>query len=253
MSQNPHFLSTGDFNVNLLAVETCNYAHNFLLSLQSFSLIPTIDKPTRVYNNSATLIDNILINKFDGIINSGNIISDISDHYSQFCIIHSVKEKAINRKTLRRDFSQFSEKDFTKDLSQIDWEAVVSGSQTNINRSFSTFFNKINKLIDKHAPFKILSPRKAKRLSKPWITRGIRKSIKVKNSLYCAGNKALYKMYRNKILNISRQSKKLYYHNYFLGNLNNMKNTWAGINHLINSRKKILNALLLLGIQTTVI
>ena len=100
----------GDFNVNLLAVETCNYAHNFLLSLQSFSLIPTIDKPTRVYNNSATLIDNILINKFDGIINSGNIISDISDHYSQFCIIHSVKEKAINRKTLRRDFSQFSEK-----------------------------------------------------------------------------------------------------------------------------------------------
>ena len=118
----------GDFNVNLLAVETCNYAHNFLLSLQSFSLIPTLDKPTRVYNNSATLIDNILINKFDGIINSGNIISDISDHYSQFCIIHSVKEKAINRKTLRRDFSQFSEKDFTKDLSQIDcWEAVVSG------------------------------------------------------------------------------------------------------------------------------
>ena len=179
-----------------------------------------------------------VINKFDGIINSGNIISDISDHYSQFCIIYSVKEKAINRKTLRRDFSQFSEKDFTKDLSQIDWEAVVSDSQTNINRSFSTFFNKINKLIDRHAPFKTLSPRKVKRLSKPWITRGIRKSIKVKNSLYCAGNKALYKMYRNKILNISRQSKKLYYHNYFVGNLNNMKNTWAGINHLINSRKK---------------
>ena len=237
-ASNKSIIVMGDFNVNLLAVETCNYAHNFLLSLQSFSLIPTIDKPTRVYNNSATLIDNILINKFDGIINSGNIISDISDHYSQFCIIYSVKEKAINRKTLRRDFSQFSEKDFTKDLSQIDWEAVVSGSQTNINRSFSTFFNKINKLTDRHAPFKTLSPRKVKRLSKPWITRGIRKSIKVKNSLYCAGNKALYKMYRNKILNISRQSKKLYYHNYFIGNLNNMKNTWAGINHLINSRKK---------------
>ena len=143
-ASNKSIIVMGDFNVNLLAVETCNYAHNFLLSLQSFSLIPTIDKPTRVYNDFATLIDNILINKFDEIINSGNIISDISDHYSQrFCIIDSVKEKAINRKTLRRDFAQFSEKDFTKDLSQIDWEAVVSGSQTNINRSFSTFFNKI--------------------------------------------------------------------------------------------------------------
>ena len=49
----------GDFNINLLAVETYNYAHKFLLSLQSYSLIPTVDKPTRVYNNSATLIDNI--------------------------------------------------------------------------------------------------------------------------------------------------------------------------------------------------
>ena len=49
----------GDFNINLLAVETYDYAHKFLLSLQSYSLIPTVDKPTRVYNNSATLIDNI--------------------------------------------------------------------------------------------------------------------------------------------------------------------------------------------------
>ena len=38
----------GDFNINLLAVETCNYAHKFLLSLQNYSLIPTVDKPTRV-------------------------------------------------------------------------------------------------------------------------------------------------------------------------------------------------------------
>ena len=28
----------GDFNINLLAVETCNYGHKFLLSLQSYSL-----------------------------------------------------------------------------------------------------------------------------------------------------------------------------------------------------------------------
>ena len=34
-----------NFNINLLGVETCNYAHHFLLSIQSFSLTPTIDKP----------------------------------------------------------------------------------------------------------------------------------------------------------------------------------------------------------------
>ena len=71
----------GDFNINLLGVETCNYAHNFLLSLQSFSLIPTIDKTTRVYKNTATLIDNILVHILDAGIYSGNIVSVISAQY----------------------------------------------------------------------------------------------------------------------------------------------------------------------------
>ena len=30
-----------------------------------YSFLPVIDKPTRVYNNSATLIDNILVNRID--------------------------------------------------------------------------------------------------------------------------------------------------------------------------------------------
>lgn len=73
----------GDFNIDLLKAESCNYSHNFLLTLQSCYLFPTIDKPTRVYNNSATLIDNIFMNAPEKIICSGNIISDISDHYAQ--------------------------------------------------------------------------------------------------------------------------------------------------------------------------
>ena len=76
----------GDFNINLLNAETYNFTKEFLLTLQSYSFIPTIDKPTRVYSSSATLIDNIFANKNCGKITSGNIISDISDHYSQFCL-----------------------------------------------------------------------------------------------------------------------------------------------------------------------
>ena len=68
-----------DNNINLLH-SSCNYAPNFLLSPRSFDLIPTIDKPTRVHNNSASLIDNIFTNKLDDEITSGNVISDISDH-----------------------------------------------------------------------------------------------------------------------------------------------------------------------------
>ena len=73
----------GDFNVDLLKSGSCNYAQDFLNSCQSFSLLPTIDKSTRINNNSATLID-VFVNTFDQQITSGNIVSDISDHYSQF-------------------------------------------------------------------------------------------------------------------------------------------------------------------------
>ena len=93
----------GDFNINLLGVEKCNqYAHNFLLSLLSFSLFRQLIKPTRFHNNSATLIiyiEIILLNRFDYHITSGNIVSDVSDHYSPFCcILHSVEAQMYNRK-----------------------------------------------------------------------------------------------------------------------------------------------------------
>ena len=38
----------GDFNLCLLKSEVSEFSHNFLLSLQSCYLIPTIDKPSRV-------------------------------------------------------------------------------------------------------------------------------------------------------------------------------------------------------------
>ena len=97
----------GDFNINLLRSETCNYAQNFLLSFQSFNLIPTIDKPTRVYNNSATLI---FVNKVENEITSGNIVSDVSDHFSQFCIVHTkhnTKSSSKNKSYIRDYSTQF--------------------------------------------------------------------------------------------------------------------------------------------------
>ena len=51
------------------------------------------------------------------------------------------------------------------------------------------------------------------------------------------GDHNLYKCYRNKILTLTRVSKKIYFHNYFQENLNNIKKTWEGINNLINRKK----------------
>ena len=89
---NPVFVLT-DSNIDLLRINSCNYAHDFLLSLQSCSMLPTIDKPTCIYRDSATLIDNIFVNNLNDLVLSGNVITDLSDHFSQFCIMHSTLTK----------------------------------------------------------------------------------------------------------------------------------------------------------------
>ena len=105
---------------------------------------------------------------------------------------------------------------------------------------FSTFYN--NEINNKHATLKVLSKRKIKQINKPRITSGIRKSIKIKNRLFYSADINKYKLYRNKILTLTRISKKSYYHNYFEQNIKDLKRTWKGI---INSNVHVSNKLLL--------
>ena len=129
----PVFVMT-DANINLLHFNSCNYAQDFLITLQSLNLAPCIDKPTRVHRNSLSLIDN------ENII-SGNIISDISDHFSQFCLTSSLVVKGTPDRPLARDFSKFSDDNFIHDLSRIDWIDIVSRNETIIDMVFSSFYN----------------------------------------------------------------------------------------------------------------
>jgi len=108
----------------------------------------------------------------------------------------------------------------------------------NTDKLFSKFYNKFNKVVNTHVPFKTVSKRGARQLSKPWITKGIRKSIKIKNSLYHSNFKDEYRLYRNKITTLIRLRKKQYFHNYFQWNIFSRKKTWAGISELINCGRK---------------
>ena len=122
------------------------------LSLLSCYLIPTIDKPTRVYKNPATLIDNIFVNTPKQVTYSRNIISDVSDHFSQFCFISSAKGKTFKRKIKVRDFSNFSEDSFINDVSQVNRDSVIETGNNYVDRIFSSFYEKLNKLVNMHEP-----------------------------------------------------------------------------------------------------
>ena len=52
----------GDFNIDLLKSENNEETNSFFNNLLTYSLFPTIVKPTRITSHSATLIDNIFTN-----------------------------------------------------------------------------------------------------------------------------------------------------------------------------------------------
>ena len=67
---------------------------------------------------------------------------------------------------------------------------------------------------------------------------GIRKSIKIKNQLFTSGDTDAYKAYRNKVLMLTRISKKMHFHKYFEENLKITTKVWEGINSLLGRKNK---------------
>ena len=94
-------------------------------------------------------------------------------------------------KTKVRDYSTLNTKSFNNDLQNINWTSVCQ--HTDANQSFSRFYKLINKKINKHASLRRISNRKQKLLAKPWLTAGLRKSIRVKNALFLTSDWDKYK------------------------------------------------------------
>ena len=132
----------GDTNLNLLRFHNCKHVQNLILPLQSLNLTPTIDKATRVHmNNSNSLIDNIFVSNLEDNILSGDIISDLTDHFSQFCFLNSPQKlyDHLSNRRLVRDYSNYPETSFLCDLSRIDLIGIVS-TISDVNKSFSRPF-----------------------------------------------------------------------------------------------------------------
>ena len=94
----------GDYNINLLNVDTHQLTSDFNDTLFSNGFVPMITGPTRVTPNSATLIDNILTNQLNNNnINNvmrGILITDISDHHPIFNIKNVVNYVEMLKSTL---------------------------------------------------------------------------------------------------------------------------------------------------------
>jgi len=57
-------------------------------------------------------------------------------------------------------------------------------SSEDVNSSLSTLLTSFENVLNKHVPLKTLSKRQERIESKPWLTKGLRRSIRTKNKLY---------------------------------------------------------------------
>ena len=116
-------------------------------------------------------------------------------------VCHSSWKKP--RNFLIHDYCKFSENSLVKDILQLNWDSIVSNGDKDGNKWNSTFYKKINRIVNKRAPLRKNCKHNVKQLSKPWIKKGHWNSINEKNELFNSLDKCRYKIYWNKILTLS--------------------------------------------------
>ena len=127
--------------------------------------------------------------------------------------------------------------ELNSELSRIDFDSA----QKNVNSHAHELTTLFKAVLDKHAPLRAMS-RNEKRLSKkPWITRGLLKSIRTKNKLFktCyksddVAKKQKYKKYLNKLTHLKNISKRNYYESLITENQNSPNKSWSVINEIID-------------------
>ena len=162
-------------------------------------LTQLIKEPTRIVDNTRSLIDVILVNNEYRIIKSGVVPISLSDHFLIFCVLKAGVTKAQPRTMEYRSYRQFDANAFNRDLNNVPWNVVYN--EENIDDALFTWNRLFSDIADEHAPIK---RRRVKGISLPWMNSKLseamrdrdhhhRKAIK-SNSTYHWG---MYKRLRN--------------------------------------------------------
>ena len=81
----------GDFNIDLLKYNQNHQVNIFVNLVYSYSFFSCIDRPTRVCSTKSGttiwLIDKIFNNDIEHKITSGNLMTDLSDHFQNLISI----------------------------------------------------------------------------------------------------------------------------------------------------------------------
>ena len=174
--ENKFLYFSGDFNLNLLNADSSPQVCDFLDAFITRSIYPLIHSPTRVTNDTATLIDNIFTNTISDL-HSGIFLVDVSDHFPVYCI-HSRYIDKPNTVSVKRKINDVNICTFIVELEKVEW----NNDFTDPNRMYNTFLDKFLYLYDKCFPKTKVKHKR--RIDKPWFNNDLRIMCNKKYLLY---------------------------------------------------------------------
>ena len=231
-----------DFNINLLNADTHEATHDFLDIMYSNSLLPTITKPTRVTEKSATLIDNIFSNS---LLNTQNIVTgimycDVTDHFPIFHIDYTADVQSDEIIVKKRIYSESNVTSFSSALKNHSWHSVLSDNDP--QTAYTSFIKAYMEIYNSCFPLK--SFKHGYKTRKSWLSENLKKAIKIKNRLYRKSNRSqdpeyfkIYKKFRNKLNGMLTKAEKEHYSKLREEHKNNLKTSWNVIKDVINKNK----------------
>ena len=231
----------GDYNFNLLNSGNSKVTSDFTELLFSYSFVPLINKPTRVKETSATLIDNILCNDIQNktMIN-GIMYTDISDHFPVFSVYKRDNEHFSSGSITRRLINKGTIQEFKNKLASTEWLNVVDGM--GCQDAFSKFHDVFSSYYNESFPLRTVKTTYRNR--KCWLTKGLKQSIKIKNKLYIlsikndnAENKRRYLDHKRLLNRLLRNAERDHYDQLLRQNSGNIKKSWEIIKEVINRKQ----------------
>ena len=232
----------GDVNINLLNPNNSAYVDMYIRNLLERGMKPLVTLPTKVnIENPVTrfsIIDHIWISEGINSVYSFVMPIDITDHFP----VISVFTSALNHEpyvsaTKRRRLTRRGKVTFRIFLSNIH----VNVAANDLSHAYNEYFNKVFQGYDRSFPIDWCTSKN--KHSSSWMTQKLKDCIKKKAKLYRAYlkgqiNKVDYTLFKNRLTNVIRRSKALYYSKILLENANNSKVLWSTINSIMNRKER---------------
>ena len=231
----------GDFNINLMKKDTVKIVKNFTdLTYYRLGCIPLISKPTRITAETSTLLDHMYTNNVSGFNKSDILVDDISDHLPVMVSCNLNIPKYVSDDSYIRDSKGFIMENFLEDLAA-ELQSLGLVTSDNIDQFTEQFVFLFQNTLNKHAPLRKRSRKEKKMQMKPCISKGILKSIQVKNTLHKRAIKDntgvvwnQYKKYRNKLTHIKEFAKRQYFQSQVENSKHDVKMLWKTINQIVS-------------------